>query len=387
MGEIEAILAISSTAMETEMTTQYGDFQQLYHRHWLLPDFSKDQRQRLSATRVVVIGAGGLGLPALLTLAMAGVGTVGIVDGDVVEVTNLHRQWLYTLEDVGQNKAAVAERHLRERNPSIAYHSHPEFLTPQNAQRILREYDCIVDATDSLAARYLINDVAYMLGKPVAYAAVYQYEGEYGLLNVPLDAQEFSPNYRDLYPSLPAASLVPSCREIGVWGPLPNIIGALQATELVKWIARIGTPLVGAIVRIDLRQQRWERFQLAKNPENPLYQPDWQFDPAQYQPVCFDIPEVGWEEVWRNEGELIDIREWWERQQCSAGGRHLPLSQMQWDQIPRDRPVYIYCASGNRSARLVALLRQRGWHNVWNVRGGIAALKWDQIRENSNDKV
>ncbi len=357
-----------------------------YQRHLQLPDFSPSQQRRLQNARVLVVGAGGLGLPALLTLATAGVGTLGIVDGDIVELHNLHRQWLYELEDIGRNKAQAVGRHLQRRNPEVAYHIYPSFLTPHNVLTLLAEYDYVLDGTDNLASRYLINDAAYFLGKPIAYGAVYQYEGEWGLLNVLLDSGDRSPNYRDLYPEPPDPTVIPSCSDVGVFGPLPNLIGILQATALLQLIAGVDTVTVGSIFRIDLRSYRWEQFHLLPHPQNPLRQPGWRFIPQQYTAGCPGVPEVDWEQI-PPDAELIDIREEWERQQCSAGGRHLPLSQLRLEDIPKDRPVYIYCASGNRSAQLVSLLRHRGWQNVWNIRGGIAAKTVEPTQNSSDDKV
>lgn len=354
-----------------------GELLQRYSRHFQLPEFSAVQQQQLQNARVLIVGAGGLGLPAALTLATAGIGILGIVDGDVVELSNLHRQWLYTTKDIGENKAVVAVHRLQQRNPHVEYRAYPEFLRPENAVQLFQDYDLIIDATDVILTRYLINDVAWMLHKPVVYGAVYQYEGECSVWNV----DEEKINYRDLYPFPPPAELIPSCTEVGVLGAIPNLIGVLQGTEALKLITGIGDLLYGRLLRINAKTAECYAISLEVNPINPLRQSGWEFDPASYSEACISEISVPWQKVEEDENAvLIDIRENWERAQSSAGGIHLPLSEFQFERIPKDRPVYIYCASGIRSMKLVQLLRKHGWTNVWNIAGGIKSRMQQTIR-------
>jgi sulfur-carrier protein adenylyltransferase/sulfurtransferase len=218
-----------------------------YGRQMLIPAFGVSGQQKLLAAKVLMIGAGGLGCPALQYLVAAGVGTVGIVDHDIVAVSNLHRQVLYSTADIGQSKALRAKVVLEALNPEIQIRAYPEQLTPANALGIMREYDIIVDGTDNFATRYMINDACVLLGKPLVYGAVSRFEGQVAVFNQQ-DQKTASVNYRDLYPQPPDAGTVLNCAEAGVLGVLPGIIGAMQANEVIKLITGIGKPLINRLL-------------------------------------------------------------------------------------------------------------------------------------------
>ncbi len=241
-----------------------------YHRHLALPGFGQAAQQKLKDTRVLVVGVGGLGAPLLSYLVAAGVGTVGLVDFDVVDASNLHRQVLFTEDDVGRTKVEVAAERLRRQNPHVQLQIHNTKLTSDNALAIIREYDIVADGSDNFATRYLVNDACVLLGKVNVYAAIFRFEGQVAVFNYPNDRGERSPNYRDLFPQPPLPGTVPSCAEGGVLGVLPGIVGSLQANEVIKVITGLGEPLVGRLFLFDALSLETRTLTIEKHPDNPL---------------------------------------------------------------------------------------------------------------------
>ena len=233
-----------------------------YSRHLLLPEFGEEGQERLKQAKVLVVGAGGLGSPSLLYLAASGVGTIGIVDFDVVETNNLHRQVLYNAGDVGQMKVEAAVRNLERLNPAVSIVSHPVSLTSENAIEIISQYDFVLDGTDNFATRYLVNDACVLTHTPNVYASIYRYDGQ-----VSVFCTENGPCYRCVFPEPPPPGSVPSCAEGGVLGVLPGLLGTLQATEAVKWLAGLGESLVGRLLLVDALDMTFKTLKIQADPE------------------------------------------------------------------------------------------------------------------------
>jgi molybdopterin/thiamine biosynthesis adenylyltransferase len=322
-----------------------------YDRHIIIPDFGLAAQQKLKAAKVLVIGSGGLGSPLLLYLAAAGVGTIGIVDFDVVDDSNLQRQVLFGKNDVGRAKARAAKSRLQALNPHIKIQLHNTRLTSENALQIVKKYDVVADGTDNFPTRYLVNDACVLLGKTNVYASIFQFDGQVSVFNYRDADGVLGPNYRDLYPTPPPPGLVPSCAEGGVLGVLPGIIGSMQANEVIKVID-------------------YEFFCGLKNPDEK------------------PIKEITVETFlkWQALGEpyqLIDVREPNEYENANIGGLLLPLGTVteHADQLRRDVKVVVHCRSGVRSAKAIrALEAQYGLDNLYNLKGGILAYQ-EQAQE------
>ena len=359
-----------------------------YRRHLTLPGFGQVAQQKLKDARVLVVGAGGLGAPLLSYLVAAGVGTVGLVDFDKVESSNLHRQVLFTEDDVGRPKVEVAAERLRRQNPHVQVQAHDTKLTSANALTIIQEYDIVADGSDNFSTRYLVNDACVLLGKVNAYAAIFRFEGQVAVFNYPNNRGERSPNYRDLFPQPPLPGTVPSCAEGGVLGVLPGIVGSLQANEVIKVITELGEPLAGRLFLIDALSLETRTLAIEKNPDNPLTgahpTQTTLMDYAQFcgevEPDKFsmDLREISVAELrrWQQEQrdfQLIDVREPYEHTTASLGGTLMPLGQLEQfvAQIATDRPVVVYCQSGARSRRAVRTLEQKEFSNVYSLKGGV----------------
>lgn len=236
-----------------------------FERQVILKEFGKAGQEKLRSARILAVGAGGLGCAALQYLVAAGVGIIGIVDFDIVDVTNLHRQVLYTFDDIGKPKAETAAAKLRTMNPDAEITAFPISLTQRNALEIIAGFDLVIDGTDNFSSRYMINDACVLLGKPLVFGAVWQFEGQVGVFNLSNENEEYTCNYRDLFPNPPDPSTSPSCSEAGVLGVLPGIIGTLQAVEAIKIITKIGTPLVNTILTYNALTNSFREFHVAKN--------------------------------------------------------------------------------------------------------------------------
>lgn len=329
-----------------------------------MPGFGAEGQQKLAAARVLIAGAGGLGCPAAQYLAAAGVGTIGIADGDKVSPTNLHRQILYGPADVGRSKAVVAREKLVSQNPSVAINVHEQFLDATNVAGMISGYDIVVDCTDNFNARYLINDACVMAGKPVVYGAIYQYEGQVSVWNMPLGGSIRGPHYRDIFPEVNAA-MIPDCAEGGVWPMLAGVVGCLQAGEVVKLVTGVGEVLSGKLLIFDARSGRSMIVQTMGTTRTAV----------QELPGSADVREIEIVELRAraDEFELIDVRTKEERDAHSIGGKHIPLEDiMQTQGIQGSRSVVLYCASGKRSRIAAQLLQQRFPQlTVYSLKGGV----------------
>lgn len=357
-----------------------------YSRHLILPEVGLKGQEKLKDAKVLLVGTGGLGAPAALYLAAAGVGTLGIVDFDVVDPSNLHRQVLFSAGDVGRSKVAAASERLRGLNPHIAVHGHETRFEATNAHDLLRDYDILLDGTDNFPARYLANDVAVLQGKPNVYASIFRFEGQASVF----DAKR-GPCYRCLYAKPPPPGLVPSCAESGVLGVLPGIMGSIQASEAIKIILGRGTPLIGKLLLYDALDQEFTTLRLAKDPACPLCGPDATIkELIDYEAFCGmrgekedlpgDLPAMSAGELQKRlaAGDivLIDVREPHEREIANiAGSILIPLNEVaaRAAEIPQDEDVVLYCRSGARSAKAVQTLRTLGFRRVKDLEGGILA--------------
>lgn len=358
-----------------------------YQRQVLLPGFGEEGQQKLLQASVVVIGAGGLGCPALQYLAAAGIGRIGIVDDDVVSLHNLHRQVLFTTGDIGQPKAEVAARQLRKMNPEVQICTHGFRLTNQNALSILQNYDLVLDATDNFATRYIINDACVLLNKPLIYGAISQFEGQVAVFNVYQDGQTV--NYRDLFPEPPAPGSVLNCAEAGVLGVLPGIIGTLQATEVIKLLTGLGKPLINQLFTYNALSLESFVFDLSAKEETASLLPAsiTAFEQLDYEWLCeepsFGISEIDAAEFdsirSKNNTAVIDVREEGEQPQVTEfKHRKLPLSFLK-ETIPaiEEDTVVLFCQSGKRSKEAAKLLSANfgNTKKFFSLEGGITNWK------------
>jgi adenylyltransferase/sulfurtransferase len=395
---VPSVAGGAPTATETapELTNQEV---QRYSRHLILPEVGMDGQRRLKAGRVLCVGAGGLGSPAALYLAAAGVGTIGIIDFDAVDVSNLQRQILHGTPDVGRSKLQSAKDRLTALNPEVRVESYETALTSKNALEIFRDFDVILDGTDNFATRYLVNDACVLLGKPNAYGSIFRFEGQASVF-----ATEGGPCYRCLYPEPPPPGLVPSCAEGGVLGVLPGVIGTIQATEAIKLLLGAGQTLVGRLLLYDAWGMRFRELKLRREPtcpvcgDNPTVRELIDYDqfcgvaPVQAAPAAAPVAadfETTVLDLKRaiDSGRgpfILDVREPNEYQICRIPGSLLiPLGQVgarvqEIEQAAEGRPIVVHCKMGARSAKAVQLLRQRGIDRAQNLKGGI--LAWiDQV--------
>ncbi len=361
---------------------------QRYSRHLMMPEVTPDGQRRLKAARVLCIGAGGLGSPAAVYLAAAGMGTIGIVDFDDVDLSNLQRQILHGTKDIGRDKLESARDRLHDINPEIDVQLHNCRFSSENAPQLVSRYDVIVDGSDNFPTRYLSNDVCVLARKPNVYGSVFRFEGQTTVFAPHLGG----PCYRCLFPEPPPPGSVPNCAQAGVLGVLPGIIGMLQAIEAIKMIVGVGESLVGRLLHFDALKARFRELNLRRDPECPVCgENPTIFSPIDYEQFCggWDeeaIPTMSAHELKqkmdaREPFELIDVRETFECEIARIdGARLIPLGEIaeRADELPRDRPIVVHCHSGRRSAEAVRLLQQRGFGNIYNLEGGIDAWS-DQI--------
>ncbi|MCC6279695.1 MAG: molybdopterin-synthase adenylyltransferase MoeB [Saprospiraceae bacterium] len=363
-----------------------------YDRHIILPQFGLAAQQKLKAAKVLVVGSGGLGSPLLLYLAAAGVGTIGIVDFDVVDDSNLQRQVLFGKNDIGAAKVLAAKSRLESLNPYIGIRVHQAQIRSENALDIIRDYDVVADGSDNFPTRYLVNDACVLSGKPLVFAAVSQFEGQVSVFNLLQDNGERGPNYRDLHPEPPAPGLVPNCAEGGVLGVLPGIMGSMQALEVIKIISGTGEPLSGRLVIFDALGFQMRSFNIRRRADNPLNGNHPTItELIDYELFCGlknatgeqSIKEISAEELreWQQSGEpfqLIDVREPHEYEVSNLGGELIPLADIsaQAQRLGRDRKVVLHCRSGARSAQAIRELEEKfGFDNLYNLSGGILAYQ------------
>lgn len=357
-----------------------------YSRHVIIPEVGEMGQRRLKNAKVLVIGAGGLGSPALLYLAAAGVGTIGIVDDDVVDLSNLQRQVIHTVGDVGRRKLDSAKESIEALNPLINVVLHPVHLDSSNALELFAPYDVVLDGADNFATRYLVNDAAALLGKPYVWGSILRFDGQ-----VSVFWDKHGPNYRDLYPEPPAAGMVPSCGEGGVFGMLCASVGAMMVTEAVKLITGIGTSLLGRLLVFDALSARWREIGIGKDPAaDPIT------ELVDYEVFCGVAPtsstdngetidalalarRLAARDSGQDDFELIDVREPGEYAIVSIPGAKLVplagiLSGSALEDVPRERSIILHCKSGGRSAQALAALKLAGYGDAVHLAGGI--LQW-----------
>ena len=362
-----------------------------YNRHVIMPEVGVEGQRRLKASKVLVIGTGGLGSPCSLYLSSAGVGTIGLIDFDNVDETNLHRQILYTDRDVGKSKVQTARERLLTSNPNTIIRTHEGPLTSQNALEIFKEYDIIVDGTDNFPTRYLTNDACVILGKPNVYASIFRFEGQSTVFH----PKHGGPCYRCLYPKPPPPGLVPSCAEGGVLGVLPGVVGLIQATETIKLILGKGDPLIGRLLVYDALSMTFEELKIRRNPKCPVCGENPEItklmdyeafcgirkepDPASVLPL-----ELSHEMKEGKKILLLDVREPHEYKIVNIeGSKLIPLGQLpkRVDELDSAEDIVVYCHTGGRSARATDFLRGLGYKKVRNLEGGIEA--WAVLVDNS----
>jgi molybdopterin/thiamine biosynthesis adenylyltransferase/rhodanese-related sulfurtransferase len=364
---------------------------QRYSRHLIMPEVTSEGQNRLKAAHVLCIGAGGLGSPAALYLAAAGVGTLGIVDFDDVDLSNLQRQILHGTKDIGRGKLESARDRLHDINPQIETELHKCRFSSENASQLVAKYDVVVDGSDNFPTRYLSNDVCVFAHKPNVYGSVFRFEGQTTVFAPHLGG----PCYRCLFPEPPPPDSVPNCAQAGVLGVLPGIIGMLQAIETLKLILGIGEPLVGRLLHFDALKVKFRELILRRDPQCPVCgENPTIFSPIDYEQFCGasdegGIPEMSPHELKRKMDagepfELIDVREPFEYEIARIDGATLiPLGEIseRLDELSGEQPIVVHCHSGKRSAQAVGLLQQHGFTKVYNLEGGIDAWS-DQIDPN-----
>lgn len=365
------------------MSTMSPEELKRYARHFVLPEFGRAGQERLKKAKVLVVGAGGLGSPLLLYLAAAGVGTIGIVDDDEVDLSNLQRQVLYTAADIGRLKVLVAQERILALNPHLQVHTYQQRLNIHNVMDLIDSYDIIADGTDNFPTRYLVNDACVLAGKVNVYASIFRFEGQVAVFNYPNTDGSRGVNYRDLFPEPPDPTAVPNCAEGGVLGVLPGIIGSMQANEVIKVAANIGEPLAGRLFLFDAAAFHTRILKIPKNPEVDIQSLEALADYCAIPSTNLKEIDVHTYQTWTNNQvphTLIDVREPAEYEIFEMGGHLIPLSILEdkIDEIPRDQKVVIHCQGGSRSAQAIQLLQEKyAFDNLWNLKGGI--LAWDRI--------
>jgi adenylyltransferase/sulfurtransferase len=393
----------TATPLEIELPKLSNDEISRYSRHLILPEVGMEGQQKLKAAKVLCVGTGGLGAPLALYLAAAGVGTIGLVDFDTVDASNLQRQIIHSTATVGKLKVDSAEIMLKALNPYLNVVKHNTMLTSANALEIFRDYDIIADGTDNFQTRYLVNDACVLTGKPNVYGSIFRFEGQASVF-----ATKDAPCYRCLYPEPPPPGLVPSCAEGGVLGILPGLVGIIQATEVIKLILGIGESLAGRLLLVDALTMKFRTLKLHKNPDCPVcgthptvtalidydqfcgIQKPTSVGPLEVAqnkavadvPVVDGIPQITVQELKRRfdaheDVFVLDVREPHEVQIVNIGAPLIPLGQLanRIDELApqKDREIVVHCKSGARSQKAAQLLKSAGFANVENLAGGILA--------------
>src|ERR1700758_2947594 len=390
LSEVKPLEAKSEAVLSNDEILRYS-------RHLIMPEVGMEGQQKLKAAKVLGIGTGGLGSPMALYLAAAGVGTLGLVDFDVVDYTNLQRQIIHSTADVGRKKLDSAADKLKAINPYLNLRTFDTKLSSANALDLFREFDIVADGTDNFPTRYLVNDACVLTGKPNVYGSIFRFEGQASVF-----ATEEGPCYRCLYPEPPPPGLVPSCAEGGVLGILPGLVGVIQATEVIKLILGNGQPLIGRLLLVDALNMRFRELKLRKNPECPVCgEHPTVTQLIDYHQFCGIVPETPQESSVKNgipqmtvkelkrrldageDVQLIDVREPYEYQIAQMGGKLIPQNEVpqRLSEIDPGREVVVHCRSGARSQRIAEFLKQNGYPRVANLAGGILAWS-DEIDPN-----
>jgi len=367
-----------------------------YSRHLILPEVGMEGQQKLKAAKVLCVGTGGLGAPLTYYLAAAGIGTIGLVDFDVVDESNLQRQIIHSTKDVGRPKIESAAEKLAALNPHVNIVKHETMLTSANALEIIKDYDIVADGTDNFPTRYLVNDACVLSGnKPNAYGSIFRFEGQASVF-----ATEEGPCYRCLYPEPPPPGLVPSCAEGGVLGILPGLVGVIQATEVIKLILGTGDPLIGRLLLVDSLNMKFRELKLRKNPDCPVCGKNPTVTGLiDYQQFCGIAPEPKADQVTATQNGIpqisakelkqkldsgadifvLDVREPHEYQIANLGAKLIPLGDLpaRVGELDKNREIVVHCKSGGRSQKASEFLAQNGFKNVTNLAGGITAWSND----------
>ena len=367
-----------------------------YSRHLILPEVGMEGQQKLKAAKVLCVGTGGLGAPLTYYLAAAGIGTIGLVDFDVVDESNLQRQIIHSTKDVGRPKIDSAAEKLTALNPNVRIVKHETMLTSANALEIIKDYDIVADGTDNFPTRYLVNDACVLSGnKPNAYGSIFRFEGQASVF-----ATEEGPCYRCLYPEPPPPGLVPSCAEGGVLGILPGLVGVIQATEVIKLILGKGEPLIGRLLLVDSLNMKFRELNLRKNPDCPVCGKNPTVtELIDYQQFCGIAPEPKVDQVTAIQNGIpqispkdlkqkldsgadifvLDVREPHEYQIANLGAKLIPLGDLpaRASELDKNREIVVHCKSGGRSQKASEFLAQNGFKNVSNLAGGITAWSND----------
>lgn len=349
-----------------------------FDRQYILNGFGIDGQKKLRNASVLMVGAGGLGCPALLYLAAAGVGRIGVIDGDILNVTNLNRQVLFGEKDLGKNKAEQAVRHFQGKYSDITWEIFPEFLTVQNAQELIADYDLVIDGTDNFPTRYLINDACLLHGKPFVFGAIYQHEGQVSVFNL----GENACNYRDVHSEMPGPNEIPNCAETGVLGVLPGIIGNLMALEAIKVLSGYGEPLKNRMLYFNsLTSQTYE---VELTPKKSTLAPEsWAvLENTDYQQACGAVKEMTWKDAMGKMNQnvaFVDVRELDELPPLVCTGlMKIPMSVLdsQLDKLEDAEQILIFCQSGMRSQKAAQILSETYPDKaIFSIKGGINALK------------
>ena len=351
-----------------------------FERQVILPGFGPEGQAKLKHASVLVIGAGGLGCPALVYLAAAGVGRICVVDGDVVALSNLNRQVLYGEKDLGKNKAETAIRYFQEKYSDIQWTAIPEFITVDNAQAFIFHYDLVIDGSDNFPTRYLVNDACVLLKKPLVYGSIYQHEGQVSVFNVGTHPC----NYRDVFPNPPAPQEIPNCAETGVLGVLPGIIGNLMALEAIKVLSGLGKPLSNKLLLFNSIDTQFQELEINPNPATQSSIPtSWNdFHQRDYALASKGVQQLTWNEAMKLMGQevaFVDVREPGEMPPLECTGLvKVPFSTLssQLDQFEDAEEILCFCQSGARSQKAAQLLQQTyPDKKIFSIRGGIQALK------------
>ncbi|RYG03293.1 MAG: molybdopterin-synthase adenylyltransferase MoeB [Chitinophagaceae bacterium] len=346
-----------------------------YSRHLLLRGFGEAAQSRLTAARVLVIGAGGLSSPMLMYLAAAGIGTIGIIDDDLVDESNLQRQVIFETADIGKSKALTAAARLKSMNPLITVVPYHQRIDSSNALDLIAGYDLVADGSDNFPTRYLVNDACLITGKPLAYGSVFRFEGQVSVFNYKTQSGEPGPDYRDLFPVPPPPETVMDCSEAGVLGVLPGIIGTMQALEVIKIISGIGEPLSGKLFHFDAMNMQSQLFGISKREGAPLITELIDYEhfckgPEAANEAISEIDMESWTELRTSSAAssfiLIDVREPAEYQQFNIGGQLIPIGELSdaVQQFDKDAKLIIHCKTGARATKAIRMMQKMGFTDL-----------------------
>jgi molybdopterin/thiamine biosynthesis adenylyltransferase/rhodanese-related sulfurtransferase len=347
-----------------------GEELKQYSRQIRLPEIGLSGQEKLKQAKVLMIGAGGLGCPVLQYLVAAGVGHIGIVDDDVVDISNLHRQILYSVSDIGSLKAVVAKRKLELLNPHVELNAYPERLSAENAERICEGYDLLIDGSDNFETRYLVNDTSIRLNKVLVFGSIFKFEGHVSVFNY-----QHGPNYRDVFPEPPASSEVPNCAEIGVLGVLPGIIGTYMANEAIKIVCNIGEVLSGRLMVINALDNTTAIFQFSR--QNSSIQAKQEIEDIPEKSPTNEMSRTELDSLLSEDPEhicLIDVRETYEFEEYNIGGINIPLYNLQesLDELPLNKKLVFCCQTGQRSKMAIQLLKLMVKSKMYSLQNGLS---------------